>query len=136
LREVPRIKRSEIDAEGNVDSKITLLLDFEKPLHSQGVERHFCSSWNSPKKQLAQGHRVQRKILKVEPNNLQLAEGQLASLSGRQDSQPRRAIQYGQKAMDDNKVEHPPQQGHGRSVETTHRQLRHSPRLTCLTHAV
>jgi len=107
-----------IDAEGNVDSKITLLLDFEKQFpQSKALREAFLQlveiyqqKNNSPKV-----IEYSEKILKVDPSNLAalLKASYAYSLEGKTAGLDR-AIQYGQKAMDEiTKLKSgPPQQGY------------------------
>ena len=107
-----------IDAENNVDNKITLLLDFEKQFaqskalkeaYLQLVELYQQKN-NSPKV-----IEYSEKMLKLDPGNLPalLKATYAYSLEGKPTSLDR-AIQYGQKAMDEiTKLKSgPPQQGY------------------------
>ena len=94
-----------IDAENNVDGKITLLQDFEKQFpQSKALREAFMQLIQiySQKNDQAKVIEYCEKAIKVDPNNLValLTLARAYSLDGKAASLDR-AIQYGQKAMDE-----------------------------------
>ena len=107
-----------IDAENNVDGKITLLQDFEKQFpQSKALREAYMQLIQiySQKNDQAKVIEYCEKAIKVDPNNLValLTLARAYSLDGKAASLDR-AIQYGQKAMDEiTKMKgQPPQQGY------------------------
>jgi len=106
-----------IDAESNADGKIALLLAFEKEFPQSPALRDALMQLvqlYSQKNETPKVIEYSEKTLKVDPGNLGalLAVTRAYSLDGKQASLDR-AIQYGQKAVDEiNKLKTgPPQQG-------------------------
>jgi tetratricopeptide (TPR) repeat protein len=107
-----------IDAEGSPDGKITLLLDFEKQFPQSPALRDAYLQLVELYQGKNNGAKVieySEKVLKVDPNNLAalLKATYAYSLEGKSASLDR-AIQYGQKAVDEiaKLKSGPPQQGY------------------------
>ncbi len=107
-----------IDAENNVDAKIVLLQDFEKQFgQSRSIREAYLQLIQIYQQKNDQAKVIEycEKAIKVDPNNLValLTVTRAYSLDGKQASLDR-AIQYGQRAMDEiTKLKsQPPQQGY------------------------
>jgi tetratricopeptide (TPR) repeat protein len=107
-----------IDAENNIDAKIALLLDFEKEFAQSTALRDAylqLVALYQQKNNSAKVIEYSEKILKLDPVNLTalLMATHAYSMEGKQPSLDR-AIQYGQKAIDEiSKLKAgPPQQGY------------------------
>ena len=107
-----------IDSENNVDTKITLLVDFEKQFStSKAVREAYLQLIQIYQQKNDQNKVIEycEKAIKIDPNNLValLTATRAYSLDGKNASLDR-AIQYGQKAVDEiTKMKgQPPQQGY------------------------
>ena len=107
-----------IDAENNIDAKIALLQDFEKQFtQSKSIREAYLQLIQIFQQKNDQAKIIEHceKAIKVDPNNLValLTVTRAYSLDGKQASLDR-AIQYGQKAMDEitRLKSQPPQQGY------------------------
>ena len=107
-----------IDAENNIDAKIVLLQDFEKQFaQSKSIREAYLQLIQIFQQKNDQAKIIEycEKAIKVDPNNLValLTVTRAYSLDGKQASLDR-AIQYGQKAMDEitRLKSQPPQQGY------------------------
>jgi tetratricopeptide (TPR) repeat protein len=106
-----------IDAENNVDAKIALLLDFEKQFgQSKAIREAYLQLVQIYQQKNDQAKIIEygEKTIKIDPNNLValLTITRAYSLDGKSASLDR-AIQYGQKAVDEiaKLKSGPPQQG-------------------------